>query len=635
MQKNTWVEIMRHGVEQELQVVNQDGRLVYEVGKILSSIPETCKQYRTQGGIYKDVYDSQLEISTGAANNLDDLQNQLLELRTLVAEKARKQGLYLIASGANHLLKPNVGELFAEQHHIDAEDKAEKLRLSNFIRMFTPELFAISVNSPLGQGRISRWKSVRASIRSMDASERVNPNIKQAPFLRMEDIERGFLEKFSYEPTFEKKRKKSRYYDVSPFTQKDRYTNEWKPTIEIRLFDTQPSIPLTMSYAAIIEALALKSKRFIKIPNLEIHYNRSQAIEHGLHAHFIIDHCRDYSFLPHRNASCNDANIILTVFLDWLQDEIRELGYERYISPVKKMIQQQRDLADWQIDLYQRKRKEYVPTLIEKTMDDFDKEIISHTIDITLTKQEEKETKLDPVIHENVTMLMNELKNIHRVDSRELISSLVAIGEVLPDKKTEMDDSVNKALSLVELDGSVKNNSYLTAYLMELLIAFDKTDKSIFEQSSSWLFNQVKNTDISREKVWLNAYMLSVLKRIGYEKKDVEQGLTWLEKQVDSEVEPWVLAYVVEAFTVYGLPKENVVRKILDELQYDHWSSRVIDDTSVTALIYRLLRNTGYHNLDIVNWLKKQLRQRKVQEKLSLHQVSLVLRSLSEEVVKS
>lgn len=624
---------MKHGVEQEIQVVNQDGRLVYEVEKILQSIPQSKKQYKTQGGIYKDVYNSQLEISTGAAPDLDELYNQLVELRTLVAEKAQKNNLFLIATGANHLLKPNVGELFAEQHHIDAMNKKEKLRLSNFIRMFTPELFAISVNSPVGQGRITKWKSYRASIQSMDASERVNPNIKQSPFLGMEDLERGFLEKFSYEPTFEKKRKKSRYYDVSPFTQKDRYTNEWKPTIEIRLFDTQPSIPLTMSYAAIVEALAEKSKHFKKVPNLEIHYNRSQAIERGLQAHFIIDHCNQYSFLPYQKASCSDAHVILNQFLEWLHDEIQELGYEKYIQPIKNMIQQRRDLADWQIDLYQRKRKEYIPTLIEKTMDDFDKEIISHTVDIELIKNEEKETKLDPIIQDHVTILMNEIKNIHRVDSRELISSLVAIGEVLPEKKTTMDSSVKQALSLVEPDGSVKNNAYLTAYLMELLIAFDKTDEAQFEQSSSWLFNKIKHADFSTGKVWLNAYILSVLKRIGYEKKDVEQGLQWLEEQVDREIEPWVLAYVVDTFTVYGISKDKPLKKILNELHKNHWSSHVIDDTSVTALIYRLLRNTGYHNKEIVTWLKNQLSHEKIKGKLSLHQISLVLRSLSEDVV--
>ena len=624
---------MRHGVEQEIQVVNQEGRLVYEVEKILSSIPDYQKQYREKGGIYKHVYSTQLEISTGAASNLDDLENQLIELRTLVAEKARKNDLYLIATGANHLLKPNVGELFAEQHHIDAESNFEKLRLSNFIRMFTPELFALSVNSPIGQGRVTKWKSFRASIQSMDASERVNPNIKAAPFLQMNDIERGFLENFSYEPTFEKKRKKSRYYDVSPFTQKDRYTQEWKPTIEIRLFDTQPSVLLTMSYAAIVEALSLKAKRFKNVPNLEIHYNRNQAIERGLQAHFIIDHCRQFRFLPYNETACSDANVILQLFLDWIHDEINQLGYEKYLQPVKRMIKQQRDLADWQIDLYQRKREKYVQTLIKKTMDDFDKEIISRTVDIVLVNQEEKETKIDPLIQKQVSFLMNELHNIHRIDPRELISSLVAIGEVLPEKKTVMDDSVNQALSLVDHDGSVKTSPYLTAYLMELLIAFDKTGEPVFEELSNWLFDQVKTNDLSQRKIWLNAYILSVLKRIGYEKNDVEKGLSWLEQKAEKEVEPWVLAYVVEAFTVYGLSKDHVVQKILDELNHNHWSSRVIDDTSVTALIYRLLRNTGYHNSAVVDWLRKQLQQKEVQGKLSLHQLSLVLRSLSEDVV--
>lgn len=625
---------MKHGVEQEIQVVNNDGRLVYDVEKILAIIPSEYKKYHEKGGIYKDVYDSQLEIATGAVNDLEELEQQLIDLRSIVSEKARNLDLRLIATGANYISKPNVGELFAEQHHIDAPTKKDKLCISNLLRLFAPEFFALSVNSPIGQGRITKWKSYRASIQTMDASARVNPNIKQAPYLTMEDIQRGFLEKFNYEPTFEKKRKKSRYYDVSPFTQKDRFSGDWKPTIEVRLFDSQPSIPLTLSYACILQALVLKSKQFKNIPNIEITYNRNMAIERGMHAHFIFDDCKNYSFLPQHNIDCGDAPVVLQSFLDWIDDEIRELGYQRYLQPIKNMLSQQRTLADWQENLYRKNRQDYINSMIEHTMDSFDREVITNKFDILLTTDQSKKELFDPLIQKQAEQLINDVKKIHQLDPRDLISSLVAIGEVMPEKKGEMDTYIDQAVVLLSPDGSIKQNPYLTAYFIELLLMYDKTDSSVFERSTTWLFQTIKKGNTSNEQIWMQAYVLSVLKRIGYEKDQFEEQLSLLQQSDTQHIEPWVLAYIVDALTVFGFPADNKVEIILQQLQQNHWMSSVIDDVTGTALIYRLLRNTGYQNLQIINFIKNQMRDEAVQRKLSLHRRALILRSLSEEVVE-
>ena len=70
---------MKHGVEQEIQVVNENGHLVYEVSKILDNVPEKYESYG-KGGIYQDKYQSQLEIATDACETLEELEEQLLEL---------------------------------------------------------------------------------------------------------------------------------------------------------------------------------------------------------------------------------------------------------------------------------------------------------------------------------------------------------------------------------------------------------------------------------------------------------------------------------------------------------------------------------------------------------------------------
>ena len=625
---------MKHGIEQEIQVVNQEGRLVYKVQEILEKIPSEFLKYKTFGGVYKDVYDSQLEIATDATSEIEELERQLYQLRTLVSEKANQSDLFLIATGANYLLTPNVGELFAEQHHIDAENNEEKLLFNNFFRLFTPELFAYTVNSPIQKGRRSKWKSFRSSIQTFDVSNRVNPNIKPVMFLNMEDIERGYLKQFEYEETFEKKRKKSRYFDISPFTKKDRYSNEWKPTIEIRLFDTQPSIPLTLANAAILEALAMKAKPFKRLPEIEMTYNRNEAILNGMQAHFILDDFKSFPYLHHNNISnCSSCDAVKSL-IEWLDPEIKELGFERYLKPVKTMIEEKRDLADWQIDLYTKKRESYIPTLFETTMEKFDKEIIQKRLEIELLKPDQQETKLDPTIKRNITHLMDELQRMHQIDARDLISSLVAIGEVLPEEKSRMEKYVDRALLLVDGSGSVKNNPYLTAYLVELMIAFEKSDHPAYEKTTNWLLQTLKNDPSLQSKVWLSSYVLSILKRVGFEKEDLVEQLQQLIDRTQENMEPWVLAYVIDALTVFGMNTDTPKEQILSELKNNHWTTTAIDELSVTSLIYRLLRNTGYRNEEIVQWLKEKLEKQKSFSQTSIHSLSLVLRSLSEEVVK-
>jgi len=68
---------LRHGVEQEIQVVNENGHLVYDVSKILDNIPEKYKSYG-KGGIYQYKYQSQREIATEACDTLEELEEQLI-----------------------------------------------------------------------------------------------------------------------------------------------------------------------------------------------------------------------------------------------------------------------------------------------------------------------------------------------------------------------------------------------------------------------------------------------------------------------------------------------------------------------------------------------------------------------------
>lgn len=623
---------MSHGVEQEIQVVNEEGLLVYKVKDILEKIPKEYISYKNCGGIYQDVYDSQLEIGTSACRTLEGLQDELLELRGLIAEKAEKSGLYLIATGGNPFLLPNVGELFAEQHHLDAGTNEEKLRLNNFLRIFSPEFFALSVNSPVSQGRVARWKSFRASTKSMDVVNRVNPNIKPTPYLSMEDVERGYLHEFEYEKNYDERRKKSRYYDFSPFTKKDRYTGVYKPTIEVRLFDAQPSIPVTLGYGAILEALAEKSRSFDKnIPNIEITYNRDAAIEKGLQARFMAEQLRDY--LPYYNEGVIHAYAIAGVFLEWLEPEIKELGYEKFVEPIKRMIKERRNMADWQLHVYTKKRKDYIPSLIEKTMKNFDKEVFERKIEISLVSEEEE--KEDPVIKKGISSIIYALDHVHEVDTRAIANTVITVMEVSPEDKKKLEGRIKKLKNSVLIDGSVNNDTYLTACFAEAMLVSGETLEPEFEKSVKWLLGYAEKNTLWSSQIWLNSYILGVLKRVGVSEEILKNQVEWVKNKSKEEVDLWVLAYMVDTLTLFGVNMEQAVSSIVPQIDKNHWHIEGAEDDTITALIYRLLRSTGYRNPDAVKYLRDQLKkQEKIVNSKSLYNISLILRSLSQEVVK-
>jgi gamma-glutamyl:cysteine ligase YbdK (ATP-grasp superfamily) len=622
---------MKHGIEQELQVVNDTGRLVYKVGEILHRIPKEYHHFKTKGGIYQDVYDSQLEIATDASEDLEEIERELLELRGLVAEKAAQCDLSLIASGANHLANPNVGELFAEQHHLDAVTDTEKLKLNNFLRVFTPELFAISVNSPISLGRISRWKSYRASISSFDVGNMVNPNIKPTPYLKMEDIQRGYLKEFEHD---EKKRKKSRYYDISPFTKEDRYSNLYKPTIEIRLFDAQPSIPQTMAYAALLRALIKKAEQMTQIPCIDITYNRNMAIERGIQANFILDDCRRYKNLHWgENESCR-GHILVKKLLEWLSPEIQELGFTKYMQPLKNMVNQHTDLADWQINLYKHKQEEFIHTLIDRTMNTFDKEILKTKLLIEVVPLTDKKGEINPLIQKRISELLRQLNKTSSIDTRDLLSSLITIGELLPEKQNEMERFLKKSLTLLDENGSMNNSPLLTATFIEMMMIYGKTKDESYKRAVTWLLGITNSDQMWSNQIWLNAYILSILKKTGLENNRVIKQIQWIKEHAETEIQLWSIAYVVDSLTMYGEKNEPFFTIIQNTLKNNHWTTENIDDVSVTALIYKLLRNTGYTNKKIRDWLKQQLESINLSNEKSLHRLSLLLRSLSEDVLE-
>lgn len=621
---------MKHGVEQEIQVVNENGRLVYEADKIIDRVPDRFLSYG-KGGVYKDVYPSQLEIATDACETLEELERQLLELREAVNKAASENDLFLIATGANPYTKGKVGEYFAEQHHLDAPTNEDKLRLNNFLRIFVPELFAISVNSPIHENDITRWKSVRASMNTYDVSNRVNPNIKTPPYLTLEDVKKGLLPLFAHEKSYEESRKKSRYYDVSPFTKKYRNEEGYKPTLEVRLFDTQPSVPLTLAYGALLQALVLKSKKIRWIPKFKIEHNRNYAIKDGLSCHFI--YSRDEKrYYHYKNLSDKSAVSVVRKLMKWVGPEISELGYKRYLDPIKRLLKHKRNLADRQVHLFLNKRNEFNHELFQSTMEDFDNPpLAKKKISFKFVNREEgrKSIKWDPEMKKAYDSLLKSKFRPYSIEFRTLANVLLSLIECNPNLKTsEVSDHLNILVKKHDED-----NFYSSLLLLETLFEYEKTNSETYRSLAEQVTSRTNSGALEKDQVWLNAYALTVVSKIVGEEFDKKKHTQKLKERI-GDIPLWVLAYTTEALVISGVEATEELGKLKIALKDDHWECDGLEDEIATAIIYNCMNNIGYRNEKVINWLKESLKSKNFIGKKGLFKKALMLRALSGEVLE-
>ena len=187
----------------------------------------------------------------------------------------------------------------------------------------------------------------------------------------MNYTESSLLEKYGGNP---------RFWDVTP------YTSEGKSTVEVRLFDTQTSIDLSLAIVVLLEAIALKAKNLNiqdKPPPMTdaaiLKHNRKQAIFYGLNANFFTDnnvrylkrgdmfsiHWQD----PKRQKMKVSAVTAIKKLFEYVEDEIEEFGADRsLLNPINNMLLHKETSADLQIAAFESSNlRDYTKQLMKWT----------------------------------------------------------------------------------------------------------------------------------------------------------------------------------------------------------------------------------------------------------------------------
>lgn len=274
-----------------------------------------------------------LEIATPPCTTLEELAWWMQNLLAISYESLpRDSQAILVSTGLNPTQEYLRNLSFGEHHHILSPDIAEptKIAVYNMIRNFIPHLIALSVNSPFENKKpsdeisIDEKGKVRAprckrSIRLFKNTTQMGPTneFELIPYIRETDKE-AFARHVN--------RSYSRMVDCYPYTDYG--------TIELRVFDTQLSIPRRMGLALILQALALKAKRMIErgqvIPDIgakSLSVNRASAVNAGLWGPFRPSDGKDEFQMIYNHQIADDGNINLEKRNRYLGDAVSSMLY--------------------------------------------------------------------------------------------------------------------------------------------------------------------------------------------------------------------------------------------------------------------------------------------------------------------
>ena len=256
-----------------------------------------------------------LEIATPPCTSLEELAWWIQTLIAISFESLPKEShAILISTGLNPTQEYLRNLSFGEHHHIlsPQSSEQEKIAVYNLIRNFIPHLIALSVNSPFEN------KTPSDEI-IIDESGKIRaPRCKRSIRLFKNTTQMGPTNEFELIPYITKadkidfakrvNRSYARMVDMYPYTDYG--------TIEIRVLDTQLSIPRRVGIALILQALALKAKRMteqgITIPDVgasALAANRASAVSAGLWGAFRTEESTE-DFLVTYNHQVNDDGTI-------------------------------------------------------------------------------------------------------------------------------------------------------------------------------------------------------------------------------------------------------------------------------------------------------------------------------------
>jgi carboxylate-amine ligase len=170
---------MTVGVEEEFLLVDPSTRRpVARAGDVLARV----RGLSPGAEVHRELSRAQVEFASGVCADLDELRDQLVTGRRVLADAAHAEGLRLIPSGSPVFADPDPGLSEGERFerieamyrgqvddyqccgchvHVGVPDRETAVRVVNHLRPWLPTLLALGANSPFVRGKDTGYASWR------------------------------------------------------------------------------------------------------------------------------------------------------------------------------------------------------------------------------------------------------------------------------------------------------------------------------------------------------------------------------------------------------------------------------------------------------------------------------------------
>ena len=337
MKPLTHQHIFTIGIEEEFQIIDPVTRgLRSHIQEILADGKVILKEH-----LKPELHQSMVELGTEICSDTQCARQQVVELRSELAALAARDGLKIASAGTHpfsHWMDQEITAddryrtivndmqqiaranlIFGLHVHIGIPHREDGIDIMNQARYFLPHLYALSTNSPFWLGQNTGLKAYRQMI------------FERFPRTGIPDA----FESLSEYEDYLKLLVSTGCIDNAKKIWWDIRLHPFFDTIEFRICDAQSRVEDTIGLAALMQAIVMKLHRlrehnvtFRTYPRRLIDENRWRASRYGIDGKMI-----DFG----RNCEKNEREL-LHEMLDFIGDELRDLGSERELAHIEKII---------------------------------------------------------------------------------------------------------------------------------------------------------------------------------------------------------------------------------------------------------------------------------------------------------
>jgi carboxylate-amine ligase len=340
------------GIEEEFQIIDPETReLCSHIQQILAGGKMLLKEH-----VKAEMHQSVVELGTEVCRDAASARQQVIELRSALAEIAGQEGVQIASAGTHpfsHWMDQlitaderyativqdmqqiaRVNLIFGLHVHVGIPDREEAIDIMNQARYFLPHIYALSVNSPFWLGQNTGLKAYRQMI------------FERLPRTGIPDA----FESLSEYEDYLKLLVSTNCIDNAKKIWWDIRLHPFFDTIEFRICDAQSRVDDTIALAALMQAIVAKLQKlrrqnvtFRNYPRRLIDENRWRASRYGLDGK-LIDFGRKCEV---------DERELLHEMLEFIATEVEELGTQAEMAHIERIMREGTG-ADRQLMVWER-----------------------------------------------------------------------------------------------------------------------------------------------------------------------------------------------------------------------------------------------------------------------------------------